>query len=109
MTLALERFRGAGLYVLDEPEAALSPTRPLALLARIHQLVEAGSQFLVATNSPLLLAYPDATILSLETDGIREVRYEETEHFVVTRRFLHDHRGMLRRILGEDEQGTTPE
>jgi predicted ATPase len=74
MTLALERLRGAGLYVLDEPEAALSPTRQLALLARIHQLVEAGSQFLVATHSPLLLAYPDATILSLETDGIRLVR-----------------------------------
>jgi predicted ATPase len=74
MTLALERLGGAGLYVLDEPEAALSPTRQLALLARIHQLVEAGSQFLVATHSPLLLAYPDATILSLETDGIRLVR-----------------------------------
>lgn len=109
MTLALERFRGAGLYILDEPEAALSPTRQLALLARIHQLVEAESQFIIATHSPLLLAYPDATILSLEPDGIREVDYEETEHFVVTRRFLQDHRGMLRRILGEDEQGSASE
>lgn len=109
MTLAMERFRGAGLYILDEPEAALSPTRQLALLARIHQLVEADSQFIVATHSPLLLAYPDAMILSLEADGIHDVRYEETDHFVVTRRFMQDHRGMLRRILGEDERPSASE
>jgi predicted ATPase len=100
MTLVMERFRGSGLYLLDEPEAALSPSRQLALLARIHQLVMAGSQFIIATHSPLLLAFPEALILSLEAQGIREVTYEQTEHFAVTRRFLLDHRSMLRQILG---------
>jgi predicted ATPase len=107
MTLVMERFRGSGLYLLDEPEAALSPSRQLALLARIHQLAMAGSQFIIATHSPLLLAFPGALILSLEAKGIREVTYEETEHFVVTRRFLQDHRSMLRQILGEE--GTDPD
>jgi predicted ATPase len=102
MSLVLERFRGGGLYLLDEPEAALSPTRQLALLARIHELVRARSQFVVATHSPLLLAYPEARIVSLETDRIRELAYEETEHYVVTRRFLQDHRSMLRRVFGEN-------
>jgi predicted ATPase len=102
MTLVMERFRGSGLYLLDEPEAALSPSRQLALLARIHQLAMAGSQFIIATHSPLLLAFPGALILSLEAKGIRDVTYEETEHFAVTRRFLQDHRSMLRKILGEE-------
>jgi predicted ATPase len=106
MSLVLERFRGDGLYLLDEPEAALSPTRQLALLARIHELVRARSQFVVATHSPLLLAYPEARIFSLESDRIRELAYEETEHFVVTRRFLQDHRSMLQRVLGENGGGT---
>jgi predicted ATPase len=106
MSLVLERFRGDGLYLLDEPEAALSPTRQLALLARIHELVRARSQFVVATHSPLLLAYPEARIFSLESDRIRELAYEETEHFVVTRRFLQDHRSMLQRVLGENGGAT---
>jgi predicted ATPase len=106
MTLVLERFRGGGLYLLDEPEAALSPTRQLALLVRLHDLIEAGSQFIIATHSPLLLAYPDARILLLESDGIHEVAYEETEHFLVTRRFLQDHRGMLRQLLDRDRADT---
>jgi predicted ATPase len=102
MALLLERFKGGGFYVLDEPEAALSPTRQLALLVRLHDLVQAGSQFVVATHSPLLLAFPSSRILSLESDGIREVKYEETEHFVVARRFLNDHRALLRQLLGPD-------
>jgi hypothetical protein len=57
MTLVMERFRGNGIYLLDEPEAALSPTRQLALLARIHQLVRESSQFIIATHSPILLAW----------------------------------------------------
>lgn len=64
------RFRDRGLFILDEPEAALSPTRQLALLARMRQLVEAGSQFIISTHSPILLAYPDAKILVLDREGI---------------------------------------
>lgn len=105
MALVLNRFRGEGLYFLDEPEAALSPTRQLALLVRIHELVQARSQFVIATHSPILLAYPGASIFSLEPDGIRAVEYEQTEHFTVTRRFLHDHRSMLRNLL-DTETGT---
>ncbi len=100
MALVLERFSGHGLYILDEPEAALSPTRQLALLVRIHDLAQAESQFVIATHSPILLAYPGATIFSLDPDGIRETEYEDTEHYQVTRRFLADHRAMLNELLG---------
>ena len=87
MSLLVHRFLGDGLYILDEPEAALSPMRQLSMLARIHDLVRAGSQFLIATHSPVLMAYPGATILQLD-DGIREVAYEETEHYTVMRQFF---------------------
>ncbi len=106
ITLVTERFYGEGFYVLDEPEAALSPTRQLALLVRMHELITSHSQFVIATHSPILLAYPDARILSLEEDGIREVNYEETDHYAVTRRFLQDHRGMTRELLGENSTET---
>ena len=99
MALVLHRFGGDGLYLLDEPEAALSPTRQLALLTRMHQLVQSGSQFLIATHSPLLLAFPGARIYSLDADGIEETAYEQTEHYQITRRFLSDHEGMLRRLF----------
>lgn len=88
MALLLERLRGNGLYLLDEPEAALSPTRQLAALARIHQLVGLDSQFIIATHSPILLAYPGATIYELSSAGIRPVEYEDTDNFQVTRSFL---------------------
>jgi predicted ATPase len=99
LALVTNRFFGNGFYLLDEPEAALSPTRQLALITRLHDLVRAGSQFVIATHSPLLLAYPNATIYALEPDGIRETEYEDTEHYQITRRFLSDHRSMLERLL----------
>lgn len=99
MTLVMERFRGQGLYLLDEPEAALSPTRQLALLARLHQLVQEASQFIIATHSPLLLAYPGASIYSLANDSIRQVQYTDTEHYAVTRQFLNNHQAMLAELL----------
>ena len=112
LTLVMERFRGAGLYLLDEPEAALSPTRQLALLARLRELTRAGAQFVIATHSPILLAYPDAIIYSLSDDGVERVRYEDTEHYQVTRRFLMDHERILAELLEEqrdldDELGNT--
>jgi predicted ATPase len=99
LALVMERFRGNGLYILDEPEAALSPTRQMALLVRIHDLVAAGSQFIVATHSPILLAYPTAAIWSLEVDGLKQVEYESTEHYQVSRRFLLDHRRAVWELL----------
>ncbi len=102
MALAMNRFGGKGLYILDEPEAALSPTRQMALLARIHQLVQDDSQFVIATHSPILMAYPNSIIYLLEEDGPREVLYKDTEHYAVTREFLNDPEGILQ-ILMEEE------
>jgi predicted ATPase len=102
MSLTLERFWGDGLYVLDEPEAALSPTRQLALLARIHQLVDRQSQFIIATHSPIIMAFPGATILEISDKGISPVRYEETEHFTVTKRFMNNPEGILRQLFEGD-------
>ena len=90
LALATNRFHGHGLYILDEPEAALSPQRQLTLLAIIHDLVEArSSQFVIATHSPILMAYPGATIYRLGTDGIAQIAYEDTEHYTITRDFLN--------------------
>ena len=86
--LIMHRFGGNGLYILDEPEAALSPSRQLAMLARIHQLVGMNSQFIVATHSPILMAYPDADLYQIEESGLVRTAYEETEHFLVTKAFL---------------------
>jgi predicted ATPase len=105
--VAVNKFRDNGLFILDEPEAALSPQRQLALLVRIHQLVQAGSQFIISTHSPILLAYPGATIFSLDRTGVRATRYEDTEHYAVTRAFLQDPVGRLRKLFAEEEDGAT--
>ncbi len=99
MALALNRFQKNGLYILDEPEAALSPSRQLTLLARFHQLVQQNAQFIIATHSPLLMAYPDAEILWLDEPGIRPVPYTDTEHYLITRRFLENPERMLNVLL----------
>lgn len=99
LTLLTERFGAQGLYILDEPEAALSPQRQLAVLSRIHDLVQDGSQFVIATHSPLLMAYPDACIYQCGVDGVVPVAYEDTEHFRVTRDFLSNPARMLRGLL----------
>jgi predicted ATPase len=101
-TLLIERFGGRGLYVLDEPEAALSPMRQLAALARIHQLVSDDSQFVIATHSPILMAYPGARILQLEGHGIVEIAYEETEHYSVTREFLNHREALLEELFAPE-------
>lgn len=100
LALLMHRFGGKGLYLLDEPEAALSPQRQLAALSRIHDLVLDESQFIIATHSPILMAYPDAWIYLCTPEGIRRVDYEETEHYKVTRDFLVDPQRMLRVLLG---------
>ncbi len=103
LALVSNRFNGSGFYVLDEPEAALSPTRQLSLLALMHDLVTDGAQFLIATHSPILMAYPHATIFTMSEEGPREISYRATEHYTVTKRFLNDPEGMMRRVLEPDE------
>ena len=99
MALLLNRFVGEGLYILDEPEAALSPQRQLSVLTRIHDLVQHNSQFIIATHSPILMAYPNSTIYNLSAKGIEQVAYYRTEHYQVTRDFLVNPQRMLDRLL----------
>lgn len=99
LTLLEKRFGGKGLYILDEPEAALSPQRQLRALKRIHQLVQDGSQFVIATHSPILMAYPEASIFVCTPDGLRQRAYEDTEHYEVMHEFMANPRGMLRQVL----------
>ncbi|TWI64270.1 putative ATPase [Pseudoduganella lurida] len=103
MALLTHRFGGNGLYILDEPEAALSPQRQLAALARIHQLVRAGSQFIIATHSPILTAYPDARIYACLPDGLRRTDYTDTEPYQVMHDFLQDPQRALEALLGEED------
>ena len=99
LSLVQNRFFGRGLYLLDEPEAALSPTRQLTLLGEMHRLAEEDSQFVIATHSPILMAYPGAEIYVLGEEGIQPTAYRETEHYQLTRRFLEDPERMLRYLL----------
>jgi predicted ATPase len=101
--IAMNKFVDNGLYILDEPEAALSPQRQLSLLVRIHQLVRGGAQFVISTHSPILLAYPDASIFHLDREGIHTVRYRDTEHYAITKAFLADPERMLRRLFADTE------
>jgi len=100
-SLFSERFGGQGFYILDEPEAALSPSRQLAMLARVHELVGDGSQLIVATHSPIIMAYPDAWIFAISGDGLEPIAYEDTEHFTVAKAFLSDRQRFLRELLIE--------
>ncbi len=102
MALLTHKLQGNGLYLFDEPEAALSPNRQLAALSAIHRLVQEESQFIIATHSPILLAYPNAKILQFDGSGITEVAYEDTEHFAVTRDFLNHYARRLEQLLAED-------
>ena len=102
MALLTDKFRGKGLYLLDEPEAALSPNRQLVALAAIHGLVRDQSQFIIATHSPILLAYPNARILRFDGSGISEIQYEETEHFAVTRDFLNNYPRRLQQLFADE-------
>ena len=102
LSLFLNRFNGKAIYLLDEPEAALSPQRQLAFLRIMHDLVQGENcQFIIATHSPIILGYPDATILSFDEGEIKETEYEMTEHYQITKYFL-DHREKFLRDILED-------
>jgi predicted ATPase len=102
LSLLVHKFRGKGLYLLDEPEAALSPSRQLAALVRIQDLVDKESQFIIATHSPILMSYPNSVIYLLDETGCRKVSYEETEHFRVTRDFLNNYPKRLKNLLSDE-------
>jgi predicted ATPase len=102
--LLMNRLGGDGLYIFDEPEAALSPSRQLAFLSRLHELVGKGCQFLIATHSPILMAYPRAAIYLLADGAPSLIAYRETEHYTVTRNFLTRTEQMLDILLSEPDE-----
>lgn len=103
LALVEHRFGGEGLYLLDEPEAALSPARLMALLVHIRRLVGLRSQFVIATHSPILMAYPGACLYQLSEEGVRRVDYRDTDHYRLTRRFLEAPERMLALLFEEDQ------
>ncbi len=99
LNIVKTRFFGKGLYILDEPESALSPMRLLTLLAEIDTLVKKESQFIIATHSPILIAYPNSEILEFSKNGIKKTHYKDTEHYIVTKNFLNNPDKMLHYLL----------
>lgn len=95
----MHKFRGNGLYILDEPEAALSPMRQMAMLSRINDLVKQQSQFIIATHSPILMSYPHASILEVSEKGIAVTEYEKTEHYVIMKEFINNYPRMLKVLM----------
>lgn len=94
-SLILNRFRPRGIYLLDEPEAALSPTSQMSLLCIIDELVKKDTQFIIASHSPIILAYPNADIYEFSEVGIEKKSYKETESYSVTKAFLDDPERMM--------------
>ncbi len=99
LSLVQNRFRGNGLYILDEPEAALSPMRLLTLMVEIKKLTDDNSQFIIATHSPILMAFPNAEILEFSENGIKKANYQDTEHYTVTKNFLSNPERMLKYLF----------
>ncbi|MBW9170058.1 AAA family ATPase [Clostridium estertheticum] len=96
----MNRFGSDGLYILDEPEAALSPSRQMSMITRIHELVNMGSQFIISTHSPIIMAYPESTIYEIK-DKMEVVRYEETENYQITKNFINNRDKMLRILIDD--------
>ena len=100
MALVENRFFGNGLYILDEPEAALSPMRLMELICYIKKLVDNNSQFIISTHSPILMTFPDAEVIEITQEEIKSVDYKETEHFLITKRFMDSPEQMIKNLLG---------
>lgn len=104
LALFKNRFGRTGIFILDEPEAALSPMRQLTLLSIIHNLSKKhNAQFIIATHSPMLLAYPHATLYSCDTDELRKIKYTETEHYQITKSFLYNPELYLSNLFSDEE------
>ncbi|MBR0417725.1 MAG: AAA family ATPase [Erysipelotrichaceae bacterium] len=104
LALVKNRFGGNGLYLLDEPEAALSPSRLMSLLIMINDIANANSQFIIATHSPILMSYPDADIFELDDIGIRKVEYKDTDHYKITKDFIERPDYMYRLLFESDKE-----
>ena len=102
LSIVQHRFYGKGLYILDDPEAALSPMRLLTLMAEIDNLVKDDSQFIIATHSPILMAFPNAEILEFSNKGIEKRNYKETEHYQITKQFLENPEKMLHYLFDKN-------
>ena len=102
LSLVKNRFSGNGLYILDEPEAALSPMRLLVLISEMRRLVNNNSQFIIATHSPFLMAFPNATVLELSERGIREVDYKDTEHYKTSKAFFDGPERLMHYLLHDN-------
>jgi len=103
LSIVQNRLGGKGLYIFDEPESALSPMRLLTLMLEIERLVKNDSQFIIATHSPILMAFPDAEILEFSEDGIKRVNYRDTEHYKITKQFLDNPEKMLHYLFRENQ------
>lgn len=102
LAVVQHHFKGDGLYLLDEPEAALSPQRQLTLLVEMNRLVKQGAQFIVVTHSPILLGLPDAQIYSFD-ESVHEISYEETDSYQITEMFIHNRQQLLKNLFEEEE------
>lgn len=102
LALVENRFSGNGLYILDEPEAALSPMRLMRLMVCMQALVKQNSQFIISTHSPILMTFPDAEVMEITGDGIRSVDYKDTEHYIVTKRFMDAPEKIVESLLGDN-------
>ena len=109
ISLFAHRFE-QGIYLLDEPEAALSPQRQLSFLRIIHDLATPGhAQFLIATHSPILLSFPGAVLFDFDGDAIREIAYRETKHFLITRDFLSAPERFYKHLFAGGDDAAEPE
>ncbi len=98
-SLFMNKFTGEGLYLLDEPEAAMSPSRQMSLISRINDLVIKKSQFIIATHSPILMSFPNSTIYLIEKNEVKSIDYEETEHYQITKTYLNHYPKLLKELL----------
>lgn len=99
LSLFLNRFRGNGVYILDEPEAALSSERQLTFISRLNELVNFGSQFIIATHSPIILSYPNSTIYQIDENGLTKTSYEDTEQYKFMKLFINNYPKVLKELL----------
>ncbi|MBO5371904.1 MAG: AAA family ATPase [Lachnospiraceae bacterium] len=102
LAIAQSQLKPNGIYIFDEPEAALSPQRQLTLLMEIYECVKNGSQFIIATHSPILLGIPDAQILTFDDSYIHTCKYEETDSYQVTEMFINNREQLLYRLLSKE-------
>lgn len=99
LSLIENRFQGNGIYLMDEPESALSPSRQMSLLVDIDNLVKLNSQLIIATHSPILMSYPNSEVIYLTPDRIEKINYKETENYKITKQFINNPEQMLKYLL----------